>query len=79
MARTAREKSKYNTYLVVLKGDFSLSFDDEDKANLLKIEQDEISKELLDNSNEINSIEERLFEVSKDKINSDILSFFVYP
>ena len=35
MARTAREKSKYNTYLVVLKGDFSLSFDDEDKANLL--------------------------------------------
>ena len=40
----------------------------EDKANLLKIEQDEISKELLDNSNEINSIEEKLFEVSKDKI-----------
>ena len=40
----------------------------EDKANLLKIEQDEISKELLDNSNEINSIEEKLFEVSKEKV-----------
>ena len=41
----------------------------EDKANLLKREQDEISKELLDNSNEINSIEEKLFEVSKDRVN----------
>ena len=40
----------------------------EDKANLLKREQDEISKELLDNSNEINSIEEKLFEVSKEKV-----------
>ena len=40
----------------------------EDKANLLKREQDEISKELLDNSNEINSIEERLFEISKKKV-----------
>ncbi len=35
MARTAREKSKYNTYLVILKGDTELTFDDEDKANLL--------------------------------------------
>lgn len=35
MARTAREKSEYNTYLVILKGDTDLTFDDEDKANLL--------------------------------------------
>lgn len=35
MARTAREKSEYNTYLVILKGDTELTFDDEDKANLL--------------------------------------------
>jgi len=35
MARTAREKSEYNTYLVILKGDTNLIFDDEDKANLL--------------------------------------------
>ena len=35
MTRTAREKSEYNTYLVILKGDTNLIFDDEDKANLL--------------------------------------------
>lgn len=40
----------------------------EEKANLLKEEQDEISKELLDNNQEMNEIEEKLFMVSKEKV-----------
>ena len=40
----------------------------EDKANLLKLEEEEISKELLDNSNNINRIEETLFKVVSEKV-----------
>lgn len=40
----------------------------EDKANLLKLEEEEISKELLDNSNNINEIEENLFKVVSEKV-----------
>ena len=40
----------------------------EDKANLLKVEEDEISKELLDIDKEISSIEAKLFNVSKEKV-----------
>ncbi|MBR5370060.1 MAG: AAA family ATPase [Bacilli bacterium] len=40
----------------------------EDKANLLKLEEEEISKELLDNTNIISKIEEKLFSLSKEKV-----------
>ena len=35
MARRARQKSEVDTYLIILKGDTELVFDDEDKSNLL--------------------------------------------
>ena len=40
----------------------------EDKANLLKLEEEEISKELLENTNSINKIEENLFKVTSEKV-----------
>ena len=40
----------------------------EDKANLLKIEEDEISKELLEVDKEISEIEAKLFNISKEKV-----------
>ena len=40
----------------------------EDKANLLKLEEEEISKELIENTNIISKIEEKLFGISKEKV-----------
>ncbi len=40
----------------------------EEKANLLKNEESEIKKELLDSNKEINEIEEKLFSLSKEKV-----------
>ena len=40
----------------------------EDKAKLLKNEEDEIKKELLESNEEINKIEEKLFTFSKEKV-----------
>jgi len=40
----------------------------EDKANLLKLEEEEISKELLENTNSINKIEENLFRITSEKV-----------
>jgi len=40
----------------------------EEKANLLKLEEEEISKELLDNNESINKIEENLFKVTSEKV-----------
>lgn len=40
----------------------------EERANLLKTEEDEIKKELLDSNKEINEIEEKLFSLSKEKV-----------
>ncbi len=40
----------------------------EEKANLLKQEQEEISKELLEINNKTNEIEEKLFIISKEKV-----------
>lgn len=40
----------------------------EEKANLLKQEQEEISKEIVDNTEEANKIEEKLFIISKEKV-----------
>ena len=40
----------------------------ESKANLLKLEEEEISKELLENTNIISKTEEKLFSLSKEKV-----------
>ena len=40
----------------------------EDKATLLKKEQEEIEKEILDNQKEMDQTEEKLFQVSKEKV-----------
>ena len=40
----------------------------EEKINLLKKEQEEINKELLENNNETNKIEEQFFTISKEKV-----------
>ncbi len=40
----------------------------EDKCNLLKLEEEEISKELLENTNTINKIEENLFRITSEKV-----------
>ena len=40
----------------------------EDKHKLIKLEEDEISKELVKNSNDTNNVEEKLFTVSKEKV-----------
>ncbi|MBQ9019380.1 MAG: AAA family ATPase [Bacilli bacterium] len=40
----------------------------EDKANLLKLEEEEISKELIENDSIISKTEEKLFALSKEKV-----------
>ena len=42
----------------------------EEKANLLKLEEEEISKELTENTNVISKIEDKLFGLSKEKVSS---------
>ena len=58
--------SNYNgKSTILLKQDYSHL---EQKANLLKNEQEEINKELLENREEIERVEERLFRISKEKV-----------